>query len=54
MGFQDRDYVKEKHKALEQETTKQKASSFKKKVNWTYLGGFLLILAAMIREIFFR
>lgn len=46
MGFQDRDYVKEKHKELEK--------AEKRKISWTYVGGAILLLAALIREIFFR
>lgn len=58
MGFQDRDYVKEKHKALKEKEKKDLQNlidrSKKKKINWTYIGGIILILAALIKETYFR
>ena len=53
MGFQDRDYVKEKHKALREKEKKDLQNlidrSKKRKINWTYIGGIILILAALIK-----
>ena len=58
MGFQDRDYVKEKHKTLEQQDKQNLQNlinrSKKQKISWTYIGGIVLILAAIIKEIYFR
>ncbi|MBF1200557.1 MAG: hypothetical protein HXM22_08460 [Haemophilus parainfluenzae] len=58
MGFQDRDYVKEKHKTLEQQEKQNLQNlinrSKKQKISWTYIGGIVLILAAIIKEIYFR
>ena len=58
MGFQDRDYVKEKHKTLEQQEKQNLQNlinrSKKQKICWTYIGGIVLILAAIIKEIYFR
>jgi hypothetical protein len=58
MGFQDRDYVKEKHKTLEQQEKQNLQNlinrSKKQKISWTYVGGIVLILAAIIKEIYFR
>jgi len=58
MGFQDRDYVKEKHKTLEQQEKQNLQNlinrSKKQKISWTYIGGIVLILAAIIKQIYFR
>lgn len=58
MGFQDRDYVKEKYKTLEQQEKQNLQNlinrSKKQKISWTYIGGIVLILAAIIKEIYFR
>ena len=58
MGFQDCDYVKEKHKTLEQQEKQNLQNlinrSKKQKISWTYIGGIVLILAAIIKEIYFR
>lgn len=58
MGFQDRDYVKEKHRTLEQQEKQNLQNlinrSKKQKISWTYIGGIVLILAAIIKEIYFR
>lgn len=58
MGFQDRDYVKEKHKTLEQQEKQNLQNlinrSKKQKISWTYIGGIVLILATIIKEIYFR
>lgn len=58
MGFQERDYVKEKHKTLEQQEKQNLQNlinrSKKQKISWTYIGGIVLILAAIIKEIYFR
>ena len=58
MGFQDRDYVTEKHKTLEQQEKQNLQNlinrSKKQKISWTYIGGIVLILAAIIKEIYFR
>lgn len=58
MGFQDRDYVKEKHKTLEQQEKQNLQNlinrSKKQKISWTYIGGIVLILAAIIKEIYFK
>lgn len=56
MGFQDRDYVKEKHKQLRKNEKQQLQTMFDKaekvylRNKLTYIGGIILLIALCIKE----